>query len=93
MSGRIAEGAALPSVRQIAMQERLNPLTVSKAFALLIDSGLVEARRGLGMFVINGARDRARASAQQRFLDQEWPPVLRRIGQLGLDAERLFEDR
>ena len=58
LEGVIGEGEGLPSVRQVAADERINPLTVSKAFQLLVDDAVVEKRRGLGMFVLEGARDR-----------------------------------
>lgn len=86
----ISEGAPLPSVRRIAAEERLNPLTVSRAFQMLVADDLVEPRRGLGMFVTEGARERALTLARRRFLEQEWPPVLQRIEELGLSAARLL---
>ena len=65
--GALAEGEAAPSVRQVASQERINPLTVSRAYQTLVDDGLLEKRRGLGMFVAEGARDRAISNERRRF--------------------------
>ena len=91
MRGTLAEGEAVPSVRQVASQERINPLTVSRGYQLLVDEGLLEKRRGLGMFVSAGAQDRALTRERNRFLEQEWPRVLERISLLGLPLERLLE--
>lgn len=91
IAGAIREGDSLPSVRRIAAEERLNPLTVSRAFQMLAANGLVEPQRGRGMFVTAGGRRRALEHARRRFLDEEWPRVRRRIDQLGLDARHLVE--
>ena len=90
LSGSLPEGEAVPSVRQVASQERINPLTVSKAYQTLVDEGLLEKRRGLGMFVNEGARAQALERERQRFLSQEWPATLARIENLQLDAEHLL---
>lgn len=90
LSGALPEGEALPSVRQVAGDERINPLTVSKAYQLLVDEGLVHKRRGLGMFVTEGARAKALTAEQQRFLREEWPRIQQRIDELGFDAHELF---
>jgi GntR family transcriptional regulator len=95
MAGRYAEGEALPSVRQVAGEERINPLTVSRAYQLLVDEGLLEKRRGLGMFVSAGAREKALEQERKRFLANEWPTVLLRARTLGLcvdDLPRAIED-
>jgi GntR family transcriptional regulator len=68
----------------------LNPITVSKSYQALVDEGLVEKRRGLGMFVCQGARDNLIASERNKFLNDEWPAMLNRIDQLGLNIELLL---
>jgi len=90
LDGTLAEGEALPSVRTVAAEFQLNPITVSKSYQALVDDGLVEKRRGLGMFVCKGARRKLLASERSRFLEQEWPATLERIEQLGLDADELL---
>lgn len=90
LDGTLAEGDALPSVRTVASELQLNPITVSKSYQALVDEGLVEKRRGLGMFVCEGARDQLLATERRRFLKQEWPATLKRIRQLELDAGELL---
>lgn len=90
LTGDLAAGEALPSVRAVAGSERVNPLTVSKAYQLLVDEGLVQKRRGLGMYVSDDARDRALASERKRFLENEWPRITARIDHLGLDLKKLL---
>jgi GntR family transcriptional regulator len=91
LDGTLAEGDALPSVRNVASEFQLNPITVSKSYQALVDEDLVEKRRGLGMFVCKGARRKLVASERQKFLSEEWPSTLSRIQQLGLDLEELME--
>ena len=91
LDGTLAEGDALPSVRTVASNFQLNPITVSKSYQALVDEGLVEKRRGLGMFVKEGAYEQLIASERQRFLDTEWPATLNRIERLGLDVKELLE--
>ena len=91
LSGSLPEGEAVPSVRQVAGEERINPLTVSKAYQMLADEGLLEKRRGLGMFVRDGARAQALAQEREAFLADEWPRVLQRIRALELDTETLLD--
>jgi GntR family transcriptional regulator len=86
----IKSGEALPSVRQIAAEYSLNPITVSRAYQELVDETLVEKRRGLGMYVTDGARDKLLASERERFIREEWPALLERISRLGLDLEQLL---
>jgi len=88
----LAEGDALPSVRTVAAEFQLNPITVSKSYQALVDEGLVEKRRGLGMFVREGARKQLIKRARAKFLKEEWPAMLSRIRQLGLDAAELLEE-
>lgn len=90
LDGTLAEGDALPSVRQLSADYQLNPITVSRAFQELAQEELVDKRRGLGMFVAAGARARLLELERQRFLGEEWPPILRRIQRLGLDPARLL---
>src|SRR4029077_3332306 len=80
----------LPSVRNVAAENRVNPLTVLKGYQQLVDEGLVETRRGLGMFVNAGARDLLLKGERQKFLGEEWPRVYATIQRLGLKAEELL---
>jgi GntR family transcriptional regulator len=92
LDGVLQPGESLPSVRQIAAEYQLNPITVSRAYQELADEELVEKRRGLGMYVTEGAREKLLASERDRFLKEEWPLVVERITRLGLDIERLVRD-
>ena len=91
LDGGFPEGEALPSVRHLAGKFRVSPLTVLKSYQLLVGEGLVESRRGLGMFVIPGARQLSRAAERERFLQEEWPRVFDTIQRLGLSAEELLK--
>jgi GntR family transcriptional regulator len=91
LEGALKEGEALPSVRQVATEYRLNPLTVLKAYQQLAEEGLVEKRRGLGMFVASGASAALLKDERSRFLEQEWPKVMATIQRLGLDTATLLE--
>ena len=86
-----AEGDALPSVRQISADLSVNPLTVTKAYQSLVDIGVVESRRGMGMFVNQGARDRLLAHERQKFLEEDWPRILSQIRGLELDPAQLLK--
>jgi GntR family transcriptional regulator len=86
----IPEGDPLPSARTIAAEYRINPLTVLKAFQGLAEEGLVENRRGVGMFVNPGARERLLRAERKRFLDDEWPRVAGTIHRLGIKTEDLL---
>ena len=90
LDGTLSEGEALPSVRTVASEFQLNPITVSKSYQTLVDEDLVEKRRGLGMFVRTGARIKLIASERDKFLTDEWPSMLKRIEQLGLNVEELL---
>jgi GntR family transcriptional regulator len=90
LDGLLKPGDALPSVRQIAAEYQLNPITVSRAYQELVDETLVEKRRGIGMYVTDGARDKLLATERERFLREDWPVVLERIRRLGLDLELLL---
>jgi len=91
LDGTLDEGDALPSVRTVAAEFQLNPITVSKSYQTLVDDGLVEKRRGLGMFVCDGAKQQLIDSERQKFLTEEWPAMVNRIGQLGLDIKHLIQ--
>src|SRR5512146_2786465 len=93
LEGTLADGDALPSVRNVAAEFSLNPLTVLKGYQQLVDEGLVEKRRGRGMFVTAGARARLMTDERQRFLADEWPRVLERIERLGLDPTDLLDKK
>jgi GntR family transcriptional regulator len=90
LDGTLAEGEPLPSVRNVASEFQLNPITVSKSYQALVDEGLVEKRRGLGMFVCEGARRKLIESERAKFLNEEWPAMLSRVEQLGLSIEDLL---
>jgi GntR family transcriptional regulator len=87
----LGEGDALPSVRNVAAEYQINPLTVLKAYQALQDEGLVEKRRGRGMFVCEGAVRKLRSSEKEQFLEQEWPEIVERIRRLGLDPDDLLQ--
>ena len=91
LEGVLGDGDALPSVRNVAAEYRLNPLTVLKGYQELVDEGLVEKKRGRGMFVNDGARKQLLKDERQKFLDKEWPDVVATIGRLGLDADTLLK--
>ncbi len=90
LDGLLRPGDALPSVRQVAADYQLNPITVSRAYQELVDETLVEKKRGLGMYVTEGARDKLLASERERFMREEWPAMVERIRRLGLDIEQLL---
>ena len=90
LDGVLKAGDALPSVRQIAAEYQLNPITVSKAYQELVDENLVEKRRGIGMYVTEGASEKLLASERERFLSEEWPAMVERIRLLGLNIEHLL---
>ena len=90
LEGVLGDGDALPSVRNVAAEYRLNPLTVLKGYQELVDEGLVEKKRGRGMFVTDGARRQLLKDERRRFVDKEWPKVLETIERLGLDAVELL---
>jgi GntR family transcriptional regulator len=90
LDGVLNAGDALPSVRQVAAEYQLNPITVSKAYQELVDENLVEKRRGIGMYVTEGASEKLLASERERFVREEWPAMLERIRRLGLDPQQLL---
>ena len=90
LEGALKEGEALPSVRAVAADYRLNPLTVLKGYQQLVDERLVEKRRGRGMYVSDGARRQLLTGERERFLHEEWPQILAVIHRLGFSAQELF---
>src|SRR5262245_64097398 len=90
LEGVLKEGDPLPSVRSVAAEYRVNPLTVLKGYQQLVDEGLVESRRGLGMFVNSGARNLLLKGERQKFLGEEWPRIYATIQRLGLKPEELL---
>lgn len=92
LEGVLSDGDALPSVRNVAAEYRLNPLTVLKGYQELVDEGLVEKKRGRGMFVNDGARKQLIIDERKRFVETEWPRVVETIERLELDVEALLND-
>ena len=91
LDGVLKQGDALPSVRQVAADFQINPITVSKAYQELVDENLVEKRRGLGMYVSEGARSALMKSERDRFLSDEWPQLHARLTRLGLSLKDLMD--
>ena len=91
LDGVLKEGDPLPSVRNVAAEYRVNPLTVLKGYQQLVDEQLVESRRGLGMFINAGARDLLLKGERQKFLTEQWPRVAATIQRLGLTPEELLK--
>lgn len=90
LDGVLKEGDPLPSVRNVAAEYRVNPLTVLKGYQELVDEALVETRRGRGMFINAGARGLLLQAERQKFLNEEWPRIQANIQRLGLKAEELL---
>ena len=93
LDGVLKEGDPLPSVRNVAAEYRVNPLTVLKGYQELVDEGLVETRRGRGMFINTGARSQLLQGERQKFLADEWPRIKANIQRLGLNAEELLKGK
>jgi GntR family transcriptional regulator len=93
LEGVLSDGDVLPSVRNVAAEYRLNPLTVLKAYQELVDEGLVEKKRGRGMFVNDGAQDQLLKDERRRFIDKEWPLVRATIERLGLHVTDLWQQQ
>jgi GntR family transcriptional regulator len=91
LDGVLKEGDPLPSVRTVASEYRVNPLTVLKGYQQLVDEALVETRRGRGMFINTGARSLLLQGERQKFLGEEWPRVCATIQRLGLNMEELLD--
>lgn len=90
LDGVLNEGDPLPSVRNVAAEYRVNPITVLKAYQQLVDEQLVEKRRGLGMFINAGARNLLMQGERQKFLAEQWPRIYATIQRLGLTPEELL---
>ena len=90
LDGTLKEGDALPSVRTVASDYRVNPLTVLKGYQQLVDESLVEKRRGMGMYVLPGARKSLLKDERQKFIDEEWPIIAAKIQRLGLQPQELL---
>jgi GntR family transcriptional regulator len=91
LDGVLNEGDPLPSVRHVAAEYRVNPLTVLKSYQQMVDEKLVESRRGRGMFINAGARNLLLQGERQRFLTEQWPRVYATIQRLGLTAQELLD--
>ncbi|MEE9141389.1 MAG: GntR family transcriptional regulator [Gammaproteobacteria bacterium] len=91
LEGALGDGDALPSVRNVAAEYRLNPLTVLKGYQELVDEDLVEKKRGRGMFIKDGAGAALLKDERQRFLDEQWPRVVEMIERLGLRPNELLK--
>ncbi len=91
LDGKVSDGDPLPSVRSLAAECGANPLTVAKAYQTFQEEGLVVVRRGVGMFVAQGAAERLLTTERREFLEQRWPAIAAQIRRLGLDAEDLLE--
>lgn len=92
LDGQFRDGDMLPSVRAFAAEQGANPLTVAKAYQTFQDEGLISVKRGVGMFVAEGATDRLRTMMRDDFLRNVWPPVAKQIRRYGLDVRTLFDD-
>jgi len=91
IEGELKEGEAVPSVRQVSSDYRINHLTVAKAYQELMAEGLLEKRRGIGMFVLGGAQQKLLKKEQEKFLTTEFPELLKRIRRLGISKQELTE--
>ena len=91
LEGRVRDGDPLPSVRSLAADYGANPLTVAKAYQTFQEEGLVVVKRGVGMFVAEGAAERLRASERETFLKHRWPEIAAQMRRLGLNAEELVD--
>src|SRR5438045_322611 len=91
LDGVLSEGDPLPSVRNVAAEYRVNPITVLKAYQQLVDEQLVEKKRGRGMFINAGARNLLLAGEREKFLSEQWPRIFETIRRLGLTADELLD--
>mgnify|MGYP005991046273 CR=1 FL=1 len=90
LDGMLKEGEALPSVRNVAAEYQLNPVTISKAYQMLQDENIVEKQRGIGLFIIEGSKSKILQRERTSFLKQEWPKVIKKIERLELSVEQLL---
>ena len=93
LDGVLKEGDPLPSVRNVAAEYRINPITVLKGYQQLVDEQLVETKRGLGMFIKPGAHNLLLENERQKFLDEEWPGIQEKMERLGLSPKDLLKQR
>ena len=91
LAGKYGDGDPLPSVRALAADQGANPLTVAKAYQGFQDEGLIEVKRGVGMFVATGARARLRTAQRDAFITTEWPEIRDRMARLGIEPADLVE--
>src|SRR5438874_13413966 len=91
LDGVLKDGDPLPSVRNVAAEYRVNPITVMKGYQQLVDEQLVEMKRGRGMFINAGARDLLLQAEREKFLNEQWPRIQETIQRLGLTVEELLE--
>ena len=91
LDGKVKDGDPLPSVRSLAAEYGANPLTVAKAYQMFQEEGLITVRRGVGMFVAQGAAAKLREAERREFLDNRWPEIAAHIRRLNLDVEELVE--
>jgi GntR family transcriptional regulator len=91
LTGKFGDGDPLPSVRALAAEQGANPLTVAKAYQGFQDEGLIVVKRGVGMFVAQGAASRLRTSERQTFISNEWPLIRDRMARLGIDPAELMQ--
>ena len=91
LDGKVSDGDALPSVRSLAAEYGANPLTVAKAYQMFQEEGLIVVRRGVGMFVADGAAAKLRAAERKDFLENRWPAIAAHMRRLDLSVEELVE--
>lgn len=93
LDGVLKEGEALPSVRNVAAEYQLNPVTISKAYQMLQDQEIVEKQRGVGLFILEGTKEKILEREREAFLTNEWPKTLQQIDRLQLSVEQLLLNR
>lgn len=91
IEGRLQEGEAVPSVRQVSSDYRINHLTVAKAYQELMSEGLLEKKRGIGIFVLTGARRKLLEQEREKFQKSEFPDLLKRIRRLGISRQQITD--
>lgn len=89
LNKNVSSGEALPSVRQLATELSVNPLTVTKAYQSLVDTHIIEKKRGLGMFVMENSHEQLLDIERDKFLKEEWPHILSRLASLGIKLKEL----
>ena len=91
LDGSFSDGDMLPSVRALAAEQGVNPLTVAKAYQSFQDEGLVAVKRGVGMFVSDGATEKLRAKMRQEFIEHIWPPIAEQMRRIGVSPAELLQ--